>query len=151
MQFFIMLSMKIKKLQWINKPRNARILNGHELTAKADGEHVLVYTFADDEVIEAIFTTATEYGLYLIISPQAGLSISWKEGVLTSLTDILGVKCKEFHYLEESNRYTVEKRGGTLIFSYGGKEIKTFSFDNTKDSVSLGFFFKGKGDIKIHL
>ncbi len=142
--------MKIKKLQWINKPEKTRILNSHELSAHASGDHVLVYTFSEDEVFKVSFITKIDYGVCLILSPTAGLNLSWKEGVLTTEVDILGVKTKDFHEVEQSSSYSIEKRGDTILFSYGDTLVKEFTFDNIAASVSIGFRFTGNGDIKIH-
>lgn len=142
--------MKIKKLQWINKPEKTRILNSHEISAHASGDHVLVYTFSEDEVINVLFTAEIDYGVCLILSPTAGVNLSWKAGILTSEIDILGVKTKDFHEVEKSSSYTIEKRGDTIRFSYGDSLVKEFTFDNIAASVSIGFRFTGNGDIKIH-
>ena len=72
--------MKIKKLQWINAPKKAKIVNSHTFSFLSETEHRLVNTFEEgsfgatiekDEGVQDALEIIISHRSFLISNPRA--------------------------------------------------------------------------------
>ena len=142
---------KIRKCQWIAKPRKLRISSSTDLCFECSGEHHLVWTTDEDERISFNWQGDAECGIAIIFSLDQGLSIHKEADGHTVLEmDFLGIRTTSSWDCGADKVLTVEKKGDTVSFISDGRTLHSMSFPSIAASVSISFHARGQGDVAFH-
>ncbi len=144
--------MQIKKLQWINAPSKARIVNSHTFSFLSETEHRLVHTFEEGSFS---CTTNTDEGvedaLEILISERSFVRVSRHEGGSTLHFVLSGIETRSFFETRYTGIWRVEKRGPVVDIYLEDTHIFSFSAETTKGSISVCILTRGKGQVNCSL
>ena len=137
--------MNAKKADWINEPAiKERTL--HSLTVESDGEHTVLFTIGEKDIIRLLCRTKTDYAFIVLHTPEEYIAVA--ENTLIST-------------FGRTRTEIPIRRPENMIFQKDGKRIELLSDENTlllaveKDafltSVSFGITLKGKGEAYIEV
>lgn len=143
--------LKIRKCQWIAKPRKLRINSSSALSFECTDEHHLVWTTDEDERISFNWQGDAECGIAIIFSLGQGLRIHKEpDGHVVLDMDFLGIRTISSWDCGDDKVLTVEKKGDTVSFISDGRTLHSMSFPSIAASVSISFYARGQGDVAFH-
>ncbi|MGN0906816.1 MAG: hypothetical protein ACI4NM_06685 [Bullifex sp.] len=143
--------MKLKKLQWINKPEKVRITSSSSLTCDVDGCSALVYTFAEDERHDITIKAddGVSAGLAIILSSEHGVSLMREKGLLVKRISFPSFKDETRLALTDDECFSFSKEGDTVTFFCGNAPVSAFTLPSIRESVSVAILLRGKGNATV--
>ena len=142
--------MKIKEFDWINKPKEIKIINSKKLSYKGDSYHAFVYTFESESTLEFKVKTACANGFELFLSPGYGIKFLVNDGIIEKETLLLDQKSYDYYSINTDNIvWKVEKTNDTLFFYFNNVLLTSFTFPSIKASVSLAPITNGLGKVTL--
>ena len=143
--------MKLKKLQWINKPEKVRITSSASLSCDVDGCSALVYTFAEDERhdITVKADDGVSSGLAIILSGEHGVSLMRENGFLVKRISFPSFRDETRFACSAGDRFSFSREGDTVKFFFADDPVSSFTLPSIRESVSVAILLRGKGHISL--
>ncbi|MCR5732231.1 MAG: hypothetical protein K6G51_04770 [Sphaerochaetaceae bacterium] len=143
--------MKIKKLQWINAPKKARIINSYTFSFLSETEHRLVYTFEEGEIgVKVEKEEAVEDALEILISQRSFIRVSKADnGTLVHLM-LSGIETKSYFSTSYNSNWKVVKNSSEVEILVDENKLFSFKAPTTEKAISVCVLTRGQGQVNCY-
>lgn len=140
--------MKIKKLQWINAPKKAKIVNSHTFSFLSETEHRLVNTFEEGSFGATIEKDeGVQDALEIIISHRSFIRVSRENNLTLLHFKLSDIETKSYYKTAYNSTWTVEKQASLVTIYLADEKIFSFVAPTTEKSISVCVLTKGSGQV----
>ena len=136
--------MNTKKAVWISKPNKVKATL-HTLSYESSGVHSVFFILGEEGEITLSYKSTAPAAIVLLHTPEEFITFGKKyinisfSGIVTRIP------------ADHTESIKLEKKGSTLTFTSGGKEILEISKDAFSSSVSFGLATKGEGEVTLEV
>lgn len=140
--------MQIKKLQWINAPAKARIVNSRTFSFLSETEHRLVNTFEEGS-FSCMTTTEgdVEDALEILISQQSFVRVTRHEDGSCVHFALSSIETRSYYPTPYRGIWKVVKTASLVEIYLEDTRIFSFAAPTTQGAISVCILTRGKGQI----
>ncbi len=140
--------MQIRKLQWINAPHKARIVNSRTFSFLSESEHRLVHTFEEGSY-SATTTTEddAEDALEITISERSFVRVTRDPSGSCVHLCLSGIETRSYSTIPYRGIWRVEKSGSLVRIFLEESLVFSFTSPTTKGAISVSVLVRGKGQV----